>query len=394
MEQDKWVNPKIIIGNKATGDLYFRRIDIEEQIVEEIKKGNHVLVAAPRRVGKTSIMYYLSDNCEEGWTCILENIQGIESEIELYKRIYELILSCLSQDKQVWAKTKSLFKSINIEELGVDWIVKFGDKKKLDYKLEIDRLIPQLPKDIKVVLFLDELPEILHQLNKKDKREEANSILKNLRRWRQGKEYKSLCFVVTGSIGLHHIVANITGRVTDNNDYGEVNFEPFNYSQGYSYIDFVTEDATVKYNSELKHYLLDKIGYKIPYFIAMLIHEINKRAKGLGSPEVTREDIDMAFSLVVDSNKQFADWKNRLAEYFSKAEAFLMNLILIKLAHSEKLSQRQLFDMAVEHEMQSEYMNLVTILKDDGYIVEVEDGIEFLSPFLAAYWKKDNPIVI
>jgi predicted AAA+ superfamily ATPase len=52
----EWQNPKAIIGKEATGKYYYRREDIENDIWKEIQKGNNILIASPRRVGKTSVM--------------------------------------------------------------------------------------------------------------------------------------------------------------------------------------------------------------------------------------------------------------------------------------------------------------------------------------------------
>ena len=387
-----WIDPKLIIGNKATGTYYFPRPKIEAAIVTEIEKGNHVLVAAPRRVGKTSVMAFVSENYKDGCKCILENIQGIDEEDALYKRIYELILTCLKKDRQIWENAQKWIKGIKVSEIGLDGKIKFGETKAHNFKELIDDIIPQLPDGLKLVLFLDELPEVLHQLNKKGKKSAADSVLKNLRRWRQGDEFKSLCLVVTGSVGLQHIVANITGRATDNNDYGNVDFPPFGYEQGYEFIEHVTKDATVRYTPALKHHLLDKLGYKIPYFINLVLSEVNKKAKQLSDPSITLSAIDEAFDKVVTESRQFKDWKQRLFDYFEKSNADYMNEVLINLAHNKIISKRKLYDLAIKHKKNDNYMELVTILIDDGYLVENEKGYVFLSPFLSAFWLKDNPI--
>lgn len=49
--RNDWKNPKVIIGNTATGDYYYPRPEIEANIWEEIEKGNHVLIAAPLYYG-------------------------------------------------------------------------------------------------------------------------------------------------------------------------------------------------------------------------------------------------------------------------------------------------------------------------------------------------------
>jgi energy-coupling factor transporter ATP-binding protein EcfA2 len=71
-----WVNPKTIIGNTATGNYYYDRPNIISNIWDEIEKGNHVLLAAPRRVGKSSVMKHMVKTCPPNYKCIFNNIPG------------------------------------------------------------------------------------------------------------------------------------------------------------------------------------------------------------------------------------------------------------------------------------------------------------------------------
>lgn len=57
-----WIPPRTTVGNAATGNYYFERSYINEEIwYEVINKRNYVLMAAPRRVGKSSIMKNMVD---------------------------------------------------------------------------------------------------------------------------------------------------------------------------------------------------------------------------------------------------------------------------------------------------------------------------------------------
>lgn len=85
MNQD-WIGPRIVVGPAATGDYYFPRPDIVQAIWESILKGSHVLLAAPRRVGKTSVMLDMMENPPDGTRCIFQNIEGIKTEAEYYQR--------------------------------------------------------------------------------------------------------------------------------------------------------------------------------------------------------------------------------------------------------------------------------------------------------------------
>jgi len=70
-----------------------------------------------------------------------------------------------------------------------------------------------------------------------------------------------------------------------------------------------------------------------------------------------------------------------------------MNEVLTRIAHKGKLNKKEIFDLAVKHDKTLIYMELMTILVDDGYTVERNDGYVFRSPFLQSFWLKDNPII-
>src|SRR5688572_11705692 len=115
----KWISPNTITGDAATGTRYFRRENINEYFWREVMKGNHILFVAPRRVGKTSIMKDLVENCPEGFICIYQNIEGVRSRDEFYKRLFELILQCVN--KSILSKAKHFFekctKKYSIKEI-------------------------------------------------------------------------------------------------------------------------------------------------------------------------------------------------------------------------------------------------------------------------------------
>ncbi len=390
---EEWIDPNIIIGNKATGALYYPRKEMENNILREIEKGNHILIAAPRRYGKTSIVCSLANAELNGTICIFENIQGLKSETAFYKRIYELILSCVSKNKRQWKRIKASIKGVRIEEVSVfEGKVKFGDKNELDYLVLIEEILSIVEKEnIRIVLFIDELPEILHDLNKNRKVDQAHGILNNIREWRQNPQYKSLCLVLTGSIGIHHIVKRIEGRVADINDLNEIKFESFTLEQAVDFINYVTKEATLKYSPKLIEYLLKTTVHLIPFFINLLLDEINRKARALRNVEIVEDDIDNAFRTIVKENKYFVDWKNRIFEYFNKEDALFMNEVLLYIAHKAKINDRQLYDLAVKHGNTINYMDLINILERDGYIHKIEIDYFFVSPFLHAFWRMNQP---
>jgi len=390
-----WISPKTIIGSVATGNYYFPRTEIVEEIWHELEKGNFILIAAPRRVGKTSIMRDIEANPRENYKVKFESIQAVKSEIDFYKTLYKLILNCLSNSKKASKWLSTYVKTKRITEISPSGI-KFEDKN-LDYLQEINTIFSELDRNTEtIVLLLDELPEVLHKLNENGKKEKAIAILHQLRVWRQSN-FKKLQFVFAGSIGIHYVVKNIEGRTSSLNDLITVICNPLTREEALGYIEWATcNKASVQYDNVLKTYLLQKVQhYYTPYFINLMLGEIDKTARKRKNANISETDIDQAFINVEKDNQHFADWKNRLKDYMPKSDFDFVNEILIHMAHLGSINIQAIYDKAVKHEKISGYMDLINDLELDGYLVEDAEGRQtyvFISPFLKAYWKRNNPI--
>ncbi|SEN93386.1 AAA-like domain-containing protein [Flavobacterium sp. CF108] len=387
-----WKSPKIVLGPVATGDYYYKREEIVNDIWAELDKGSFVLMAAPRRVGKTSVMKHLEKYPKENYRVIFKNVQSLKSEKEFYKTIYGLILSCLSKSSKLKNYFKKYIANKSISEVDLTGSFKI-DSKEIDYLEEINVVISDIQKEGEtVVLLIDELPEVLHNLNKNSKKEEAIGILKNLRSWRQEERFSKLKFVLAGSIGIHYVVNTIEGRSTDLNDLKKVSCHALDYDEANQYIDWATKDATVQYNQDLKKYLLAKIQYFIPYFLNIIFDEVDKKARKNNKIDITESDIDDAFNVSIKNNDHFEDWKKRLSDYLPAEDYTYANKILTHIAHKNKIPIQKIHDFAITYNKKDDFMDIIDELEKDGYIVENKKSYSFISPFLKEFWKRKNPI--
>lgn len=386
-----WKAPKIIIGKEATGQYYYEREQIESEIWEEIEKSNNILLAAPRRVGKTSVMKYIAEHPKAGFRLIFRNVQGIDTEERFYKTLYELIIQSLGTFKSNRKLIENYFKKMRISEISTHGFK--IEEKSIDYLSEINSLIPQLdPEGENIVLLIDELPEVLHEMYKKGEKAMALNIIKNLRHIRQETDFKKIRFVFAGSIGLHYVVKLIDGRSSDINDLNKIQYLPLNADEVSLYIDSVTKDATIKYSAELKQYLADKIQYFVPYFFNIMLDAIHNAAKKSNNPVIDKQSIDTAFESVIKNNDYFKDWKQRLSDYLPKDDFNFVNEILIHIAHRDKISIQEIYDKATKYNKVNDYMDFVNDLEHDGYVTEHNQQYKFISPFLKEFWKRNNPV--
>lgn len=389
-----WKDPNFIIGSVAAGSNFYKRDDIVENIWDELKKGNSVLLAAPRRVGKTSVMQYMVEQPTENYKLIFQNIQGINSADAFFERIYTLLLNCLNGMGKTKKWLAEFIKAKSIKNIGPNGIE--FETKSADFLKATDSLLTKINEndDIEnIVLLLDELPEVLFRINNDDKKEDAKTILKHLRKWRQQPEMnKKVKLVLAGSVGIHYVVEIIEERNTDVNDLAKIDCKPLSDNEAHKYIDWATKDATVTYCDELKEHLLSKIQYFVPYFFNLLLDEINKQAKKANNSKITTQNIDTAFDTVVKNNDYFKDWKKRLQNYMPEADFDFVNEILIHTSYKEYITLQEIYDKAVKHNKTADYMDFINDLEKDGYITEIENKYCFVSPFLSEFWKRNNPI--
>lgn len=390
-----WISPRTVIGSVATGDCYYPRTDIVDNIWHELERGSYVLISAPRRVGKTSIMRDIETNPRDNYKVKFESIQAVKSEIDFYKTLYRLVLTCLKTSKKASKWLAAYMQTKTITEITTSG-VKIGNAE-LDYRQEISAICKELDANSEtIVLLLDELPEVLFRLYKEGKQKEAVAILNQLRAWRQSN-FKKLQFVFAGSVGIHHVVKIVEGRTSSLNDLTPAICSPLNRDEALNYIVWATGNrATVQYDQNLKDYLLNKVAhYYTPYFINLMLDETDKIARKKANPTITEHDIDRAFINVEKDNQHFRDWKNRLKDYMSSSDFDFVNEILTHISHHGSINIQAIYDKATKHNKTTDYMELMDDLERDGYITTSSEGGQayiFISPFLKAFWKRNNPI--
>lgn len=58
---------KIITGQAARGENFFKRPILTNKLWRKIDSESSIIISAPRRVGKTSLMRYIEDNPKDNY---------------------------------------------------------------------------------------------------------------------------------------------------------------------------------------------------------------------------------------------------------------------------------------------------------------------------------------
>jgi hypothetical protein len=321
---------KTVIGNPARKERYFKRDLIRERIAESLYGNANILISAPRRIGKTSIIYNLYDSIE------------------------------------------------------------VKDDQQPDYYEEFVQILSEIDLDgLKILLLIDEFPVAIENISNKHGSETAIEFLKLNRKLRQDhKTADKIQFVYTGSIGLYSIVKGL-GATGEINDLFEIRIPQLNNQEA---LDLVY-GLLHKYDADQidAEYLLEKIEWRIPFYIQLLTNEIkdllyeNDQLKG-------KELIDRAFDELIEHvNIYFDHFRTRLNKILNKNELEFAKKILAIISEEKEIDIRALPDIAKEFNVEESKMKIIEILKYDGYINNNDDRnrFRFNSPIMREWWLKN-----
>ena len=79
-----------VVGNPVQGEDFFGRAEETLSLWESIQEGNHVVLLAPRRVGKTSLAIRVGEQAAAaGWKFVLVDAQGDRDELGFLSNLFE-----------------------------------------------------------------------------------------------------------------------------------------------------------------------------------------------------------------------------------------------------------------------------------------------------------------
>jgi uncharacterized protein len=185
---------KTSIGSPARKEQFFKRIDIRKSIVDSILSGENLLLSAPRRVGKTSILYDLLDNPEENIYTIYLNTEAVEDNEKFFQRIINEILDSdkIENYGKFGKKTKDFLNtwakkiaSVNIGGFGLE----LNQTESPSYYDQLVELLSGLNLEgNKLVVLLDEFPITVEHIHRKHGLETVKIFLDQNRSIRQHPE--------------------------------------------------------------------------------------------------------------------------------------------------------------------------------------------------------------
>ncbi len=403
------ITTDFVVGGVARNDDYYFHKSFIDDIWNSLKKDN-VLLLAPRRTGKTSIMYYMLDHPGKGYKVIHLNVEDLGRPAEFFLSLIDAIKEHQPEYLKKLTSSWILFKDIGsrIDEIGfLDFKIKL--RKATDWERRWKELAQQLLEkviavDEPVLFIIDEFPDMLTAMAEHSL-EELTSFLHLFRKMRIGSQNNDkIRWLVGGSVNIHGTLDEL-GLI---NLIGDLKTELLPIIQEQEVVDFVgmmLKDRKVKYDESLIHQMCSLLGDPIPFFLQLFTQELYRYWRRERPDVLKARQADMVFRhalLGEAAHDKLQHYYTRIQIYYPPDEQEAAYSLLDALALSDAgVSEKGLFgqyqrqqltlsEQRSVRQMQQSFKRLLLRLESDFYIHEQNNGRRDFNSFLLKTWWRKN----
>ena len=178
----------------------------------EVLSGRNIYMNDLRRIGKTMILSKMQSAPREGWQVSKRDFEGLRTANEFATQVFRDALNLHSRKKQIFKRMKALLGNIDEAEILRFLKVKLSDRMFAPWKEVLTRTLADLHDTYssgneRVVFLWDEIPMMIENILVEEGSSRAMEVLDTLRSL--GQDYSNIRFVLTGSIGIHHILERL-----------------------------------------------------------------------------------------------------------------------------------------------------------------------------------------
>ena len=394
-----------ITGQAVIGeDLYGRESELE-LLWEKLEQGEHVLMLAPRRVGKTSLMLELRREPRENWDVFYVDVEGAEDSADCLAAIVAALAKNPEYrwgiEKIPFAKTvadtlKSAFSfseiSVSIEKLRIELKGAIGR----DWKRTADQLLDRLESlpdpGRNLLIILDEFPILVSRMLKAPGgKHDVEMLLSGLRRWRQSPQARGkVRTLIGGSIGLGGVLRRValSGLI---NDLAPFHLDSWNRDVAVKFLKKLGDSYDFRLDERGVSRILDLLSDPVPYHLQLFFSTLRQSCNGDPS-RVSESAIERCFT----ERLAGSGGTPHLDHYAARLE--------IMLDADEREAARDILDHACRRRDgarisdieeparrgEGVFLSALLNLESDGYVRLEGSYVCFRSNLLREWWRKNR----
>lgn len=381
-----------IVGKPVYGDDFVgREADLDQ--IQALLESDNILLLAPRRVGKTSLMAALQDRGPAKHIATLD-VSGTVTEVDFVRILARAIEQSSPPDTLTGALRRRLAPYLErVESAGAFGVeVAIRSVPESEWQAAGDAVLDALAAmDTKVLILIDELPVLLlHLLQREGGELRVSQLLGWLRQARLDRRLGRVRWLLAGSVGLDTVAIRL-GITASVNDLVTHRLGAFDLPAAQVLLDGLATSHRVALPHDARDYMLERVGWLLPHHVQILFYEIRTRQ---GDAPVTRIAVDEAWSRLLDSSHEvsFHHWRSRLDTEIGPIHAEHARAVLDICAEDPAGAPRSALAALLAarisdpNERDKLWAWLSHLLEVDGYVVAERDRLRFRSPLLRDAW--------
>ena len=389
-----------ITGQAVIGDdLYGREYEVT-RLWEMLEQGEHILMLAPRRVGKTSLMLELHRSPRENWDVFYIDVEAGKGPADCVAAI----LAALAADPQYRTRfeampfsnaIKDVFGHLSVNADVGALRVELGNAIGREWDRAADQLQTRLTSlpDVgrRLLIIVDELPFLLSRMLRAGGQErDTELLLSRLRHWRQAPELRGRVHtLVGGSIGLEGVLrrAGLSGTMNDLTPFRLDSWDP---PTAVKFLKILGRDYNFALGDESVEQILDLLGDAVPYHVQLFFLALRDACKG-DPQNVSQHLIADCFAdqLAGPSGTVHLDHYATRLEFALDGDELQTALDILGRACRREwgVSLAELDDLRQRSE--AAFRSVLRDLQTDGYLRRHPDEtLRFRSNLLRQWWMK------
>lgn len=392
-----------IAGPLVRGVDFWGREGDQRALWELLARGD-VLLNAPRRHGKSSLMCSLLDTPRAGWTVVMLDVEYVESPSEFLTELSASLVQT-SKVRSLWQKAKRAPSSFVAWVTGGIEGVEIGVENIGQAKLNLRRTLapeswPHLTEqlfaelghhDEEVLLIIDEFPWMVANFIDAD-HDGALHFLKWFRALRQQTRASRVRFLLGGSVNLEPRL-EFLGCEALINDLQRHHLSPLSAERATEFVRCVLTNEDVDFAPDVPEVIARVADTGIHFFLQVLISECLTDLRQGGSSRLEAERIVHVYTervLGPANRNRFSHYHTRLKQHYRHLERSA-RLILAALAAERSIDRADLAAMLRRNDEDVSVDEVLSLLESDFYIVNELDNIMFSSGFLCDWWMRNVP---
>ena len=390
-------------GSPVTGvNEFFNREKELRILLEKIIRGESIYIAAPRRIGKTSLMHKVKQCLEDqGHICLFHDLEGGAAPSDLVAVLYE-DMTGKANLKEIKPIAKNFIKNLWTSLGSRDSTERSLLKGFLDSTLWrqngdhfFETMVGSCPEGKRLIIFLDELALMIQKMQECQTEEcrhvqphgDVETFLAWLRSIQQRFSAK-VSFVVASSIGLPPLLHRL-GLSQHMNAFVSFNLDAWTPEVARECIFALGRGASLEFSEEVVQRMMDLIGWCSPYYVQVFVDAVRDHHLGQAC---TCEEVEIIYKKHVVRGTlgifQLSHMEERLRKSFAKKEYDLAMNILSSAAQScDGVQESSLDEISANSKAGADSLRAVLdVLEHDGYLERNGNEWRFLSKLLRDWW--------